>query len=395
MEIIIISILQNPKQMKHIFFQIITFLLFCIPFFSLNAQLKNPKNIPYKWETDTLNKTLNLSEITVAVPRNTFPAIDYPNFIGKTEGLNSFFKHEPVISVYIKGEAKAYPLNMLTMHEISNDSLGGIPILPTYCPLCNSSMVYDRRLTHKGKEYLLDFEVSGMLRNSDMIMADKQTETWWQQLMGTGLVGVLAGADLTIIPSMVISVNDFFERYPKGKILSPKTGTNAQSSYGKNPYVNYDSKDNLPYDMYFDLEKLDSRLLPMERIIDIKGTDGYKIYPFSIIAKKGVINDVYSGKNIVIFYKEGTVSVLDSKDISKSKAIGSATVFSSILEGKHLIFKKKNGVFIDTKTKSVWDITGRCIDGKLKGKILIPEAHSNHFAFAWLTFHPESEIYKN
>lgn len=379
--------------MKRISIQLFFILLMCAPFVSLKAQLKNPRNIPYQWKTDTLNKTIDISEIKVAVPRNTFPTIDYPKFISKTEGLIAFFINEPVISVEINGEAKAYPLNMLTMHEISNDSLGGIPILPTYCPLCNSSMVYDRRLTHHGKEYLLDFEVSGMLRNSDMVMADKQTETWWQQLTGSGLVGKLAGANLTIIPSMVISVQDFFERYPNGKILSPNTGTNAQSRYGKNPYVNYDSKESLPYDNYFNLEKLDTRLLPMERIIDIEGTNGYKIYPFSIISTKGVINDVYSGKNIVIFYKQGTVSILDNKDISKSKAIGSATVFSSIIDGKTLTFKKKNDLFVDKETRSIWDITGQCISGVLKGKTLTPEIHSNHFAFAWLAFHPESEIY--
>jgi len=381
--------------MKRIFSQIFIFFFVCIPFLSLKAQLKNPRNIPYQWKTDTLNRNIELSEITVALPRKSFPTINYPKFINKTEGLKAFYNLEPVISVAIKGEAKAYPLNMLTMHEISNDSLGGIPILPTYCPLCNSSMVYDRRLKYKGKEYLLDFEVSGMLRNSDMIMADEQTETWWQQLMGTGLVGKLAGANLSIIPSMVISVQDFFERYPDGKILSPKTGTNAQSRYGKNPYVNYDNINNLPYNNYFNLEKLDSRLLPMERIISIEGLNGYKIYPFSVLSKKGVINDIYNDKNIVIFYKEGTVSVLDNKEISKSKAIGSATVFSSVLEGKLLTFKKKDGMFVDKETKSIWSITGRCTQGKLKDKVLTPELHSNHFAFAWLSFHPESEIYKN
>lgn len=365
-----------------------------MPFSSAKAQLKNPRNVQYNWNTDTTKRTVELSEITMAVPRNTFPTIDFPAFISKTEGLNNFFIHEPVISVVINGEAKAYPLNMLTMHEISNDSLGGIPILPTYCPLCNSSVVYDRRLEHNGKEYLLDFEVSGMLRNSDMVMADKQTETWWQQLMGYGLVGELAGVELKVIPSLVISVEDFFIRYPDGQILSPETGTDAQERYGMNPYENYDSEDNLPYERYFDHSKLDSRLQPMERVIDVKGSDAYKIYPFSIIAKKGVINDRYDGRNIVIFYKEGAVSVLDNKEIAKSKNIGSATVFSSDIEGQVLTFKKKNNKFVDNETNSVWDITGRCTKGELKGKELNPEPHSNHFAFAWLTFHPESEIYE-
>ncbi len=367
----------------------------CSSFFYLNAQLNNPRQIKYEWTTDTLIKTIELSEITVAVPRNTFPTIDYPDFLNKAEGLIAFFEHEPVISVAINNEAKAYPLNMLTMHEISNDSLGDIPILPTYCPLCNSSMVFDRRLTYNDKAYVLDFEVSGMLRNSDMVMADKQTQTWWQQLKGSGLVGELAGANLTVIPSMVISVKDFFDRYPEGKILSPKTGTRAQSMYGKNPYENYDGENNLPYQNFFQSERIDKRLSPMERIIAINGSDGHKIYPFSILSRKGVVNDTYNNRTVVIFYKKGVISVLDKGDIYKSKGVGSATVFSSILDGKTLTFKKKNGLFTDRETESIWDITGRCLSGALKGKVLKHETHSNHFAFAWLSFYPESEIYKN
>lgn len=370
-------------------------LLGCCMCFSKStiAQLKNPRNVEYQWETDTTNRIVDLSEITLAVTRNYFPTIDYPAFINKTEGLIAFFKHEPVISVEINGYAKAYPLNMLTMHEMSNDSLGGVPILPTYCPLCNSSVVYDRRLNYKGKNYLLDFEVSGMLRNSDMVMADKQTQTWWQQLMGKGLVGELADADLTVIPSLVISVEEFFNRYSEGLILSPETATSSEDRYGTNPYVNYDAKNNSPYKRYFDHAKIDQRLDAMERIIDIKGEDGYKIYPFSIIAKEGTLNDVYDDKALVFFHRSGTVSILDKSDISKSKAIGSVTVFSSEIDGKILTFKKVDEQFIDNETASIWDITGLCLKGKYKGMSLEPEIHGNHFAFAWLSFYPNSEIF--
>lgn len=341
-----------------------------------------------------MSKTnVDLSEITAVVPRNTFPQIDYPKFIEREEGQKTFYKHEPVISVAINGKAKAYSLNMLTMHEISNDLLAGIPILPTYCPLCNASVVYDRRLTHNSKEYLLEFEVSGMLRNSDMIMADNQTETWWQQLTGEGLVGELAGAGLEVIPSMVISVEEFFERRPNGEILSPNTGTRAENRYGMNPYEGYDGLSKKPYESFFDYKKLDSRLEPMDRVIDIEGSDGYKIYPFSMVANLGILHDTYDGNSIVIFHKEGTVSVLDKRQISKSRSVGSATVFSSILDD-HLHFEKIDGAFIDEETQSEWDITGRCINGMLEGKELIPIPHSNHFAFAWLSFYPDSEIFR-
>jgi len=357
------------------------------------SQLNNPRNVQYNWDTDTTKRIIDLSEITVVLPRNTFPTINYPMFINKKEGLKAFYRHEPVIAVEINKEAKAYPLSILTMHEISNDVVGGVPVLPTYCPLCNSSIVYNRILNHNGQKHLLNFEVSGMLRNSDMIMADKETQTWWQQLTGTGLVGAFANVQLKVVPSMVISVEEFFNSYPKGKILSPKTGTRAQDSYGINPYVGYDNLSGKPYDRYFDLDKLDSRLAPMERVVDIKGNNGHKIYPFTLIAESGVVNDIYDGDNIVLFYSDETVSVLDKRRIDASKAIGSVTVFSPLIGLKNLHFEKISSAFMDSQTKSTWDITGRCIKGELKGKQLKPKKHGNHFAFAWLAFYPDSEIY--
>ncbi len=357
------------------------------------AQINNPRKITYRWKTNTKNRMVALSEITGVVPRKTFPIIDFPQFYGKTGGLANFFRHEPVIAVAINGEAKAYPLNMLTMHEIANDSLGGIPILPTYCPLCNASIVYDRRLTFQGQTHLLEFEVSGMLRNSDMIMFDRQTESWWQQLMGQCIVGDYTGSTLMVIPSLVLTVGEFFQRYPKGKILSPRTGTSAEGRYGNNPYVNYDNLKNSPYGQFIHPSKIDSRLPAMERVVDIRSGKKYKIYPFSKIRDRGVINDRFEGKNVVIFYQAGAISVLDAKNISQSKKVGTATVFDAELKGRVLVFEKRNNYFIDQQTNSKWDITGLCRQGSLKGQQLRIEPHSNHFAFAWLAFYPDSEIF--
>jgi len=372
---------------------ILSLLIMAAPYKNTQAQIQNPRGVEYQWETDTTRASVDLSEIQLVLPRQSFPTLDYPDFIGKEKGLDKFFNHEPVISVAIDGKAKAYPLNMLTMHEISNDTLSGVPILPTYCPLCNSSMVFDRRVNHDGKEYRLEYEVSGLLRNSNLIIADKQTESWWQQLTGTGIVGKLSGVELNVIPSMIVSVEEFFNSYPEGRILSPETGSGAEEKYGTNPYVNYDEKSNEPYARYFNHDSIDSRLPAMERLIDVKGSDGYKIYPFSKIAEKGVINDTYDGQNLVIFYKGETVSILDEKNIEESRAIGSATVFYSVIEGKSLTFVRKDNHFMDKETGSLWDITGKCIQGDFKGKSLEPLPHSNHFAFSWLAFHPESEIY--
>lgn len=358
------------------------------------GQMQNPRNIPFNWKTDTTQTAIDLSELSVVLPRGSFQVLNYPKFIGKEKGLSEFFEREPVMAVEIDGNAKAYPLNVLSIHEIANDTLAGEPILATFCPLCNAGIVFDRRLNYKGQDYLLDFEVSGMLRKSDMVMADKQTESWWQQLMGEAIVGELAGAELNIIPSLVISVEEFFERYPDGKILSKESGSQqAQQAYGKNYYEGYDDNDGKPYNRFFDENSLDDRLPPMERIVDIRSQGEFKVYPFSTVAEKGVINDEFNGKNVVLFYQPGVVSVLDKKEISESKDIGTVTVFNSLLDGKVLIFKKVDNKFIEANTNSVWDITGRCVEGKLKGKQLEIEPHGNHFAFAWLAFHPETIIY--
>lgn len=358
------------------------------------GQMKNPRNIPFNWKTDTTKTIIDISELMVVLPRGSFQVLNHPKFIGQEEGMKDYFEREPVMTVEIDGSAKAYPLNVLSIHEIANDTLGGVPILATFCPLCNSGIIFDRRVNHNGNEFLLDFEVSGMLRKSDMVMADKQTETWWQQLMGKAIVGELAGAELKIIPSLVVSVKEFFERFPNGKILSKKSGSiEAQQAYGKNYYENYDNKDGKPYARFFEGNNLDDRLPPMERIVDIRSMGEFKVYPFSVAAEKGVINDEFNGKNIVLFYQPGVVSVLDKKEISNSKDIGTTTVFNSLLDGEVLTFKKVDDKFIDTNTNSVWDITGRCVEGKLKGKQLEIEPHGNHFAFAWLAFHPETIIY--
>jgi len=198
------------------------------------SQFKNPGNLEFNWLTDTTRSSVALSEITLVLPKGSFPRIDFPEFLGKKEGLKAFFAHEPVIGVEIEGNAKAYPLNMLTTHEISNDTLSGIPILATYCPLCNAGVVFDRRLMQDGKVEVLEFAVSGMLRKSDMVMMDTQTESLWQQLMGEAIVGDYTGTFLEVIPSLIISVEEFFTKYPGGKVLSNQTNqSHVARSYGR------------------------------------------------------------------------------------------------------------------------------------------------------------------
>jgi len=363
---------------------------------SLFAQIQNPRNVEYIFKTDTTKSNVDLSEIILVLPRRTFPIIDTPAFVNKDVGLKMFIKTEPVISVEIDGKAKAYTMNMFSSHELSNDVLVGIPILPSYCPLCNSAVVYDRRHNINGQEKVLTFEVSGMLRHSGMVIFDTETESWWQQSMGKAIVGDLAGEQLKVIPSLILSVEEFFDNYPDGQILSKETDhTRSMERYGKNVYRKYDSIGNLPYARYFKVDEIDSRLPAMERLIDIQDGEFSKIYSFTILKEKGVLNDTFKSKNIVIFFQEGARSHLDEYNLEEAREIGTATVFNASIDGRLLTFKKKEGRFFDTQTKSEWMISGKCIAGPLKGKQLSIEPHSNHFAFSWLKFHPNTEIYQD
>lgn len=363
---------------------------------SVNAQMKNPGNVAYGWKTDTTRHNVELSEFMMVLPKGAFPVLNTPKFIDKNAGLKVFNKNEPVIYLEIKGKSKAYPLNVLSAHELVNDTLEGSSILISYCPLCNSALIFNRILYFRGDKYTLEFDVSGMLRNSNMVMYDKVTESWWQQLLGRAEVGKLTGAELDILPSQIISVKDFFNRFPNGKILSTNTGfEKAKLYYGFNPYVKYDKPGGLPYERFFKKEALNHKLPAMERVVDVKSKGKYKIYPFSIVAKKGVINDTFESKNVVLFHQYGTISNMDEKEITKSRDIGSVTVFNALVDGKLLKFYKKSGKFRDKQTNSFWDITGFCFKGTLKGKQLLIEPHSIDFAFSWLKFYPDSEIYSD
>jgi Protein of unknown function (DUF3179) len=374
----------------------LTFIILFVGFSTIvQAQFKNPKKLPFTWKTNLKKHTVKLSEIIIVLNKGSFPKIDHPKYVDKQEATKMFYGKEPVIAVSVNGQAKAFSLNMLTTHEMVNDELGGIPILATYCPLCNAGLVYNRTIVINGKTEVLNFEVSGMLRNSDMVMMDTKTESLWQQLTGEAIVGNYSGTTLPTIPSMIVSVDEFFTRYPMGQILSKKTGiAQAEKFYGHNPYVNYDSKAK-PMSQFFSPLNVSTRLPSMERVVDIQSEGKYKIYPFSAVAKKGVVHDDFKNAKIVVFFKKGTISVMDKADITKSKDIGTVTVFKRYLDGTEYRFKKVNNVFIDVNTGSKWDIMGYCYEGTSKGKQLIIEPHGNHFAFAWFAFHPKTKIFKN
>lgn len=337
------------------------------------------------WNTDFSRHTVPYSEIRAVIPRDNIPSIDAPQFVSTTDASAWLKDVEPVVSVEIEGEARAYPLQILTWHEIVNDDVGGIPVAVTFCPLCNSAIAFDRRFDDK----VLEFGVSGNLRNSDLIMYDRQTHSWWQQFTGEGIVGEYAGHNLELLPAFIVSFADFRTAHPDGKILSRDTGYARQ--YGRNPYAGYDTADGNPFLFRGDL---DGRLLPVERVIAVTIGKVDLAFPLTVLQEKGVINYSVGDRSIAVFHKLGTASALDASSIAESRDVGSAGVFDAELGGDILTFAVEDGMIVDEQTGSVWNILGRAVEGPLSGETLTPVIHGNHFWFAWAVFKPDTIVYQ-
>ena len=338
------------------------------------------------WETDFSRHSVPFDEIfSGGVPHDGIPPLDDPKFTTPEQADQWLGDAEPVISFEIKGDARAYPLQILTWHEVVNDVVGGVPVVATFCPLCNSAIVFDRTLDG----VVHDFGVSGKLRNSDLIMWDRQTESWWQQFTGEAIVGELTGKKLTLLPASIISWVDFKAANPEGQVLSRDTGFNRP--YGQNPYVGYDRADNPPFLFQGDL---DGRLQPKERVAAVSIGDEDAAFPFSILAEETVVHYTVGGQDLVVFFKPGTRSALDGLLIGDSDEVGATGVFDVALEGRTLTFRVDGDNFVDNETGSVWTILGQATEGQLAGKELRPIVHANHFWFSWGAFKPDTKIYQ-
>jgi hypothetical protein len=345
--------------------------------------------LPYsmEWPYTDFDKTLvDLSEIqSGGPPKDGIPPIDEPKFVTPAKASEWIDPREPVVVVSLSGETKAYPLQILTWHEIVNDTVGGIPVSVTFCPLCNATIVFDRRLDGR----VLDFGTTGKLRKSDLVMWDRQTESWWQQFSGQGIVGEMSGKVLERVPASIVAFEDFRAAYPQAPVLSRRTG--HIRSYGNNPYRGYDRVDDQPF-LFFD--PVDERLPPMERVLNVSVSGTHRLYPFSILKNQPVINDTVEGVPVVVFSRMGTLSVLDESVIKNSRTVASATAYDRRLDGRVLHFELRDGKLVDSQTGSEWNLFGTAVAGPLAKSQLASPSAGVHFAFAWLAFNPNSQIYR-
>jgi hypothetical protein len=342
------------------------------------------------WDTDWSRTTIDLEELIAGIPRadprDVIPPIDEPEFespIAAGEWLDS---NEPGVLVQFDGEARFYPLSILTRHEIVNDRFGDVPVAVTFCPLCNTALAFDRRIDGE----VLRLGVSGLLRRSDMVMWDETSTSLWQQITGEGIVGRFAGSRLNLLDTRIVSFSQFANNFPDGWSLSRTTG--FRTVYGTNPYAGYSSSTQ-PF--LFDGE-LDPRFPALERVVGVVTAAADKSYPFSVLENEVVINDVVGEQPVVVWWAPGTRDALDQRSIAQSRSIGSAVAYQRVLDdGTELRFTPGDGagVFIDDETGSTWNLFGRATSGELEGQQLGALSHRNDFWFAWAAFFPDSPVY--
>lgn len=269
---------------------------------------------PSQWrvefpQTDFDRTTVHFNEILSVIGRDQIPAVQAVTFLSAAQETR-LDPREPVLSVQIDGAApRAYPIRYLMFHEIANDVVAGIPIAVTYCPLCNSGMVFDRRVQGQ----TVRFGVSGKLRNSDMVMYDLETESLWQQAVGEGIVGQFAGAELTQLPAWMESWAEFSARAPDGLVMDAP----LQAPYGRNPYVGYDTQDR-PYATFYTGDNPPHDIPALMRVVRV----GDRAWTLARLQQATPLTEA----GVTITWTEGQASAMDSAQIAEGREVGSIRV---------------------------------------------------------------------
>ena len=316
-------------------------------------------------------------------PPDGIPPIDHPKFQTAAE-VDWLEENCPVLSLTVGEETRAYPLEVMTWHEIVNDTVDHTPVAVTYCPLCNSGVAFEREVEGR----LLDFGTSGMLYADNLVMYDRQTESLWPQLTGQASVGALTGTQLEAIPMGIVGWQQFRTAHPEALVLTRETGFDRR--YGFNPYPGYDDPDGSL--LVEPPGGRDPRLPVKERVIGIRLGGEAVAVRRAEVARHGVLTLRLGGQSLVLWHRAGQLSALDAGIIVISDDIGTVGVFHRGLDGQTLSFVTEGTGFRDAQTGTHWNVLGEATAGPLKGQRLRPVTHLDTFWFAWVAFQPDTRL---
>ena len=283
---------------------------------------------------------------------------------------------------YNAGDAAfAYPVNVLDLHEIVSDVIEGVPVLVTYCPLCFSGVVYSRELDGR----LLTFGNTSALYQSDLVMYDHQTGSYWFQVAGEAVVGPLTASRLDLLPSTTVSWGEWRRLYPETRLLtgfadSATESVFADSRYGRGFPEDYQDRINDDRFVFpVDEGKLDNRLPSGEIVLTVEVGDGAVAFPLGRIGDAAVNHNV-GGEPVELFAR------------SDNRA---SAAFSRDTEDGVLTFnyREADQSFVDQETGSIWDTAGRATSGPLAGSRLKQMNTRRSFWFSIAIAFPDIELY--
>ena len=314
------------------------------------------------------------------------PPIEDPQFLPVADSLDLLSDDEPVVALEIDGDARAYPVSVMIWHEIVNDTVGGVPVSVTYCPLCNSAVTYGREIN--GVE--TTFGTSGSLFASALVMYDRATESLWTHFDGRAVVGTLTGTQLDVYGSPLMAWSDFRVAYPDGQVLDPER-TGFRRNYGSNPYVGYDNADSRPFLFAGDV---DARARAKERVVGVShnGVDvAYSLQSLSGDGPQATAVD-HGGADLIILWKPGQSTALEGDTVDSGRDVGTVGVFVPVVDGRTVTITAEGDGFVDQETGSTWSVAGVATAGELSGQQLERIPHLDTFWFAWATYRPGSEL---
>lgn len=294
-------------------------------------------------------------------PKDGIPSLDNSKFQPADEADTWLNEDDLVLGLEYKGVARAYPHRILNWHEIVNDKINGERVLITYCPLCRTGIAFKPIVN--GHE--IEFGTSGKLYNSELVMYDRLTDSYWPQTLGIAVIGPATGQTLEKIPLDTVRWKDWKKAHPNTGVLRKQTG--FIRDYEHNPYAGIQGSDAVG----FGVEFKDKRLKPKQIVYGVEFDGNAKAYEENDVKNAKLINDAVGGIPIVVFWDNG---------------LNTVKIFERTLSGETLNFELKNNKIIDNNGDE-WSIE------EMKEKLKRADTFG-HFWFAWAAFFPQTEIYK-